>query len=352
MFFYATGAGSIPAQDRQQPPQTSVQKPEAGQEGRLTRWFELQNATLTTRYRYIRSSAGEVVANNVQYQNSFKGRLKLDPWGNYSIHAGVFTGSGFTSSWNNMGPGTGRFSANHYLKQLYFAARPLRGIELQYGGLYVSRGESTEITTYDNDAYIVGERLILRHPNRLFFDEISVTYAYLGDLDTSNLNKRLHRVKQANYHQWLVSKNVGGRAALSAEYAFQAGIETLRQAARINTAPLRIFDSVRFENYQRIDVRPEYGFALQGEKTVRKRITLTSGYADVDRFYGGLNGDRYISGKRVFFLASVPISREFTISYFVTRSVGSHDDVLPNRVRAEILFSYNLMKTLQRTGVF
>jgi hypothetical protein len=150
----------------------------------------------------------------------------------------------------------------------------------------------------------------------------------------------------------LVSKNLGRQASVSAEYTFQDGVETLRQAARISTGGLRLVDSIRFENYQRVDVRPEYGFAFQGEKTVRKRITITGGYADVDRYYGGLNGDRYFSGKRLFFTTSVPLTREFTVGYYVTHSVGYHGYVFPNHVRAEILFTYNLLRTLQRTGVF
>lgn len=170
--------------------------------------------------------------------------------------------------------GTGEAATNLYLKQLYVSAQPFNGIEIQYGGLGVSRGESSEITSYDNDAFIMGERVSVRMPKRLFFDEIAVTYAYLGDVNTPNINKRYHRLKQSNYHQFLVSKKFGARTAISADYTFQSGVETLRQAVKLDLHEARLIDSFRFEDYERLDVHPAYGFTLTAEKRVTKRLTL------------------------------------------------------------------------------
>jgi hypothetical protein len=330
-----------------QPPAPNVQPGQT----KISRWLELETATVTTRYRYIESSRGEVLANQDQYQDILRGRFKFDSRGRYSIFAGISTGTSFIGGWDSAGWGTGDAVTNHYLKQLGFSAAPLHGVELQYGGLYVLRGEATEITTYDNDAYIVGQRLRLKRPKELFFDEISVTYGYLGDVALPNLNKRFHRLKQSNYHQWLVTKSIGSRAAVSAGYSFQDGIETLRQAVRLRTPELRLLDLVRFEDYERTDVHPDYGFAVTGEKSLHRRLTVGGGYADIDRNYGGLNGDRWMSGRRLYATAAFVLCPEFTVSAFLTHAVKTGFPI-SNATRIEVLFSYNLLESLRRTSLF
>ncbi len=333
-------------------PETKVAiKPAASKEGELSRWFELQTATLSTRYRYIETSAGTTTFNHLQHNEAFKGRFKFDAAGNYSINAGLFSGSNFTGSWNNTGAGTGKPVTNLYLKQLYFSAKPIRGVEVQYGGLYILRGESTEITSYDNDGFIMGERVMLNRPKEFFFDEVSVTYAHFGDINKPDVTERLRRLGQSNYHQFLVSKKIGKRAVVSADYTFQSGAETLRQAVRVNTAELRVIDSLRFENYQRTDVKPDCGFAVTGEKTIFKRFNLTGGYADIDSNYGGLNSDRFNTGKRIYAIGTYSIRPEFSISTFATRAVGNKV-AIANRNRFDLVFSYNLLKSLQRLGAF
>jgi hypothetical protein len=320
-------------------------------EGKLSRWFELQTATLGFRHRWIENSREITTNKQLQHSEVFKGRFKFDPKGNYSINANLASGSTFTSGWNNTGVGTGDGVTNLYLKQLYFAAKPINGLEIQYGGLHVLRGESTEITTYDNDAYIVGQRLSLRRPKELFFDEISVTYAYLGDLNKPSVFDRFDQLDKSNYHQFLVSKSIGKRAVVSVDYSFQSGVETLREAARINTKELKAIDNLRLELYQRLDVNQDAGFALSVDKTFKKRLTLGGGYAQIDRAYNGLNADRFNRGKRFFFNSNYVITPEFSVSTFVTRAVNI-DYAIPNRTRVDLIFSYNLLKTLQRTGIF
>jgi hypothetical protein len=251
--------------------------PQAPTECRLCRWFELQTATIGVRYRFVANSLGVTTNRQLQHTQAFKARFKFDRAGKYSINAGVFSGSNFTGSWNNLGPGTGRPFTNLYLKQLYFSAKPAAGLEVQYGGLYVSRGESTEVTSYDNDAYLMGERVSVRRPKELFFDEVSVTYAYLGDFNRPNINKRFSRLKESNYHQFLLSKRLGKRAVVSADYTFESGVETMREAVRADARKLRVVDSLRLELYQRLDVKPDAGFALSGEKSLFKRLTVGGG---------------------------------------------------------------------------
>ena len=316
----------------------------------LERWLEIQTATITARYNWVQNSAGVTTGNHMQYQEAYKGRLKFDAAGRFSLNAGVFTTNGFVQSWNDSGWGTGRANSNLFLKQLYFAVQPLRGVELQIGGIYFNRGESTEITTYDNDGYLVGERLTVKRPRQLFFDEVSITYGYVGDTTRANLNKRYHRLKQSNYHQFLVGKNLGKRAAVSADYSFHNGIETLREAIKLNTPELKVLDSLRWENYERLDVNRAYGFALTGEKKLGKRLTLSGGYGHIDRRYDGLNSDRFNRGHRVFTLVSYAVIPEFTILSFAQRAVGN-DFALPNRARVDVLFSFNLLKALQHAGL-
>ena len=318
---------------------------------RLARWFELQMGTIYARYRYVETNGSKVTANHAQHKESFKGRFKFDSEGRYSLNAGLFSGRNFISTWNNTGLGTGDAQSNLALKQLFFSAMPWRGLEFQYGGLYIRRGKSTEISSYDDDGYFMGERVSVKKPDKLFFEEISFTYGYLGDTTTPNINKRFYRLKESNYAQFLVTKKICRRVAISADYTTEAGRETLRQAVSISVKEMRLFDFLEFENYQRVKVNPDYGFALYGEKGVTKRLTLKGGYAQIDPQYGGLNVDRFGSGKRVFMMVSYELPADFTFAPYLTQAVGNHGPVNQS-TRLDLVVSYNLLKALQRVGLF
>ncbi len=320
-----------------------------GQGNENIRWFELQSATLYTRYRYVESSALVTTANQMQHKELFRGRLKLDKRGRLTLNAGISSGRQFIGSWNNTGWGTGDAQSNLALRQLFLAVAPWKGLMLEYGGLYIQRGESSEITSYDDDGYIVGERISVRRPDRLFLDEVSITYAYLGDTTNPNLNKRFHRLQQSNYHQFLVAKKLGGRIRASLDYTFQDGSETLREAVRLSASEMRVLDTIRFENYQRMDVRPDYGFALHGEKLLFRRLTLGGGYAQIDPYYGNLNADRFLTGRRVFLMINYQVFPELAVAPYLTRGVGNRSPVA-QRVRLDLVLNYNLLKSLQRAG--
>jgi hypothetical protein len=314
---------------------------------KLGRWFELQNATLSSRYKYVETSGGVTTSNHLQHKESLKARFKFDAKGQFSFNAGMSSGRNFIAGWNNTGLGTGDAQSNLALKQLYFSAASPKGVYLDLGGLYVARGRSTEITSYDDDGYIVGERLGLTQPGRLFFDEILITYAYIGDVNTPNLTKRFHRIKQSNYHQFLVVKKLGKHATVSANYTFEAGRETLRQALELNLRHYKALDLIRFENYQRLDVHPDYGFAAYGERTLVKNLTAGLGYAQIDPRYGGLNGDRFLNGKRLYLMTTFVLSPEFTMSAYLTRAVANTVPVSQG-TRFDLVFNYNLLRTLKR----
>jgi hypothetical protein len=325
---------------------------DAQTECKICRWVDLQMANIATRYRFVENSASVTTNNQLQDNVAVKARFKFDRKGKYSINGGVFTGNTFTGGWNNTGLGTGKLFTNLYVKQLYFSARPVAGVEFQYGGLYVERGENTEATTYDNDAYITGERVTVKRPKQFFFDQISVTYAYLGDTNTPSVFRRFSRLNESNYHQVLASKAIGKRAVVSADYTFQSGIETTRAAVRVNAKELHVLDSIRFETYRRMDVNTDGGFAISGEKSwFKKRLVVGGGYAQIDKAFGGLNGDRYNRGKRLFAYGNYQISPEFGVNTFWTSAVDNPYAV-SNRRRLDLIFSYNLLKTLQRTHLF
>jgi WD40 repeat protein/uncharacterized caspase-like protein len=320
--------------------------------GILSRWIDLQTATLGIRYRFVENSQGATVANQLQSHVQFKARFKFDKSGNYSLNAGVFTGGSFVLGFNDTGIGTGDAITNLYLKQLYFSAKPINGVEVQFGGLYFNRGESTEITTYDNDGFLMGERVVVQRPHNFFFDEISATYAFLGDLTKANINQRWHGLKESNYHQFLVSKRIGERAVVSTDYTFQADVDTLRQALRVKTPELKVVDFVRVELYQRVNHHADAGLAAYGEKSfLKKRLAIGGGYAQIDPNYGGLNADRFNIGRRFFFNGSYKLSPEFTVSTFYTHAFNN-DFPLNSRTRFEIFFTYSLLKSLQKAGLF
>src|SRR5262249_46088346 len=163
------------------------------------------------------------------------------------LNFGLFTGVRFTSGWDNTAWGIGDSQRNLAFKALYADAQPFRGVDVQVGGLYIARGESTELTTYDEDGYITGERVSIRRPKQFFFDEISVTSAYFvgGTTDVNvPISERLPRFDDQNYQHYLVDKRIGRRAAVSTDFTLESHRRTWREAIRINLSEVRVVDSV------------------------------------------------------------------------------------------------------------
>ncbi|MBL8169608.1 MAG: hypothetical protein JNJ50_15740 [Acidobacteria bacterium] len=322
---------------------------------RLQRWFDFSKVMLATRYMYVENTAGAKTVNTVQHRQDLFGRFKFDAAGRYSLNFSVQSGRRFTAGWNETGVGVKRGNLNLYLKHLYLSAQPVKGLELQYGSFDFLRGAATEITTYNNDGFLSGQRVIVRRPRELFFDEIAYTAGYFGDLTTPNLNRRYHRLKQVNYHQFILSKKLGERAQASADYTFVGGADILRQAVKINTPELRVFDSLRLELYERLDGavlgQADMGFALLGEKILKKNWTLTGGYTQIDPRYGNVNADRVFQGKHLYGLVTYQLTPDITLSVFTSRILDEpRQPLLPVRVRSEVFVRYNLLKALQRTG--
>jgi hypothetical protein len=313
------------------------------------RWYEAQTIQLDARYRLIDTSAGVRSSNHLQHRQTFRGAFKFDPKGRYTLQAGAGSGTGFIGSWENAGPGTGDGDVNVGVRYLYVSAAPMKGLEFQAGGLGLVRGESTEITSYDNDGYIVGERVTVKQPARFFFDEISVSAGYLGDTSTPSVFERFDRFDEHNYTQALVGKKLGARAAVSVDWTGVGGVDTWRQAIRLNTKETGVIDAVRLELYERTTGTRDEGFAVTAERLLPHKLSLAGGYATVDRNYGGLNADRFNRGNRVFVDAKLPLVHDLSLNVFYGRAVGT-DYAVANKHRFDVVVGYNALKALQRAG--
>jgi hypothetical protein len=316
---------------------------------RFSRWFELQAGNLALDYKNAEPT-GAPWHYQLQYRFLARGLLKIDEKGRYDVGFRVSTGNTFTFSWNNTAAGLGDFEGDVYLKELYLSASPWKHIEIQFGGIGINRGESTEITSYSNNGYLMGERLSIRCPEKLFFDEISATGAYLGDFEKPGVFQRFHRLDSMNYHQFLVAKKLGKQLSVSADYTFQDGVETLRQALKVNIKRNRFLDSLVFENYERVDFQPAWGCALSAQKSPTSRLTLTGGYADIDEDYGGLNADRMGKGRRLYIVATYNFWREFSAGVYATRAF-SNDFALRNQARYDLILTYDVPKALKRAHI-
>lgn len=350
-------AASVSAQDSRAAPAplAPVTQPAAGASQTTSdapatvsnRWVEAQTASLDLRYRLIESSDGMNTSNHLQHRQTVRGAFKLDAQGRYGIRGMAGTGSSFTGSWDDTGVGTGEPDWSFAVRQLYASARPIEGLEVQAGGLGLSRGENTEITSFDNDGFIVGERVSVKRPRELLFDEISVTAGYLGDLNRPNVFRRFDRMDDHNYTQVLLARKFANRLAASIDWTSLDGIDTWREGIRVEVREARVIDSVRLELYQRVQGMEDTGFAATLEKAVATGVNVGVGYADIDREYGTLNGDRFGPGRRLFLDARVALPAALSLNVFVQRAVNNDFD-LPNRTRLDIALSYDVLRALKR----
>lgn len=297
------------------------------------------------RYHFIKNADDRISSNNLQYQLNLRAHFNFDANGRYSLHAGIFTGNVITTTWNNTGIGTGRFVSNIYLKQLYFDARPTNGLEVKIGGFAPDNGESTEVTGYDNDTYMVGERVTIKLPKKLYFDEISATNGYFGDIAVPNVLRRFKRMASSNYHQFMVKKRFNKFVAFSTDYTFDSGVDILRQGIRVTVPKSRLLDLLQFETYERIDPDPGYGLNVYGQKKLNKYFSLGGGYARIDRRM--INSDRFLRGNRLYLNAIVTFSKEFNVTTSITEGIGPIQPTLP-RTRMDVIFGYNILETLRR----
>jgi hypothetical protein len=319
---------------------------------RIARWVDLQNLTFNLRHRFIDTTSGTITTNQLQHRESVRGRVKFDQDGRYSWNFGVFTGTRFTSGWDNTGWGMAGAQKNFAFKVSYFTAAPVAGVEAQYGGMYILRGESTELTSYDDDGYVIGQRFSVKKPTQLHVDEISATVGYLAsDPREIPISKRTKYLNDTpNYRHFLVDKKLGTRGGVSVDFTDAAGARTWRQGLNFKTSELKLADTVTLEFYERVNRSADQGFAVTLYKALHKKAGVNWGYASIDPRYGILNSDRFQIGNRVFAVLVYHISPDFLASAFITRAVGN-DIPLPQRTLSNVVFSYNALPGLRRMGL-
>jgi len=286
-----------------------------------TSWFDIQEGTAAARYRYIETSDGLRTNNQLQDRIAFRASVKPPTTDVISLDVGAFSGGSLTSSWNNTGIGTGDRAFTLSVKQLYATVRPWTGVEVQVGSLYAVRGESTEITDYDNDVYLTGERVAVRMPRRLWLDGIVFTAAYIGDVSTPNVFRRLDRLSDVNLLQLLVYKSIANGVVASAEWSQPPEGDMLRAAIRLQPAQLHGL-RMRVEGGWRPDDDAS-SFAVTAEHAIGARTLVGGGYANVDQRLPPLNGDRYGEGRRVFVQGTVAVTKTLAASAFFTQSFST-----------------------------
>jgi hypothetical protein len=352
----------------------------------LSRWLEVDALSFSMRYRNSYDTQGIHAFNNGQQKSLVSGKFKFDKDGKYFVgfrassgryfnwSYASFTGldykQGAAAAFNAYTPQRQDVVLNafyldpnaslilseesargweFYIRDLYLSATPIKGITFEFGALPIERGAGSEITTYDDDGYISGERIRVRAPEHLYFDQIAVTTAYLGDVFKPNFFDRYERLSQWNYRQALLEKHFGSRFKGSADFTWLTGTRTMREAGLVKIPETKALDSVRVELYQRLNdvylpgilTKAASGWSFTASKTFAKRYTVEAGYASVDDDYGvysgdgvlvasafGLNGDSYQVGKRFFTKADIKLAPYASLFGFYTHQINPEPNPL------------------------
>ena len=298
-------------------------------------WLDVQSATFGLRYRLMENHLGSRAQNWSDHQQSFKLRLKLDPAARYSLSAVAGNGDTFTAGWNLRGLGADSHN-RVFVKQLFVTAQPVKGIEFQYGGLPIVRGESTEITSYDNDGYLMGQRLTVGN--------VTLTAGYLGDLRLPSVTRRFHRLGEINYGQIVLKRKLTDSFTATADFTHDDGERTLRQGMVFR--PAKGVESIRLEAYERVNRDRAAGGAITVEKPFG-RTKLAATFASIDDKYRSVNADRYGRGQRLSLTSTTDLGHDVSLQFFVTHALED-DLVMANRTRFDVHIRYELAPLLRQ----
>ncbi len=351
------------------------------------RWLDLQTLSHSERYRNQYGDEGLHYFKAGQQRSLVVGKFKFDRDGKVSL--GFLASSGRTFNWSfsdyagrdfaevvstpsyvanqensSVNPGAAAAVASDpagaaelqafdsagwdfYPRQLFLSVAPVKQVTFEFGSFGIEKGFSTEITSFDDDGYIAGERIRIKDPGHLFFDQVTLTSAYFGDFTNSNLLGRGDSFSKSNYRQIAVRKQLSPRVGVSGEYNWisnNAHTHTVREAMYVDTRESKIFDKVRLEAYEKLndvqlegnDQKPRQGVSLTGEKKIGK-FSGDLGFASINRDYGiyigsnlleqigfSLNGDNYNTGIRYFSHVSYKINPVVNAFGFYTHNVGNN----------------------------
>ncbi len=196
--------------------------------------------------------------------------------------------------------------------------------------------------------------MTIRRPSELFLDEISVTRGLLGPTDVPNLFARWNGLTEPNYVQVLAAKRFSPMMAASVDYSTVSAADTVHAAVafRFPTAPLA---ALRYEQYYRVTPNPAAGFAVTAEIPPVQRVRFSGGYTTIDERYDAntrrakLNSERMQRGRRFFVTANIPVKGPLSTVLFFTRALAATYE-LTNRSRVDVMFQYDFLNVLKRTG--
>lgn len=349
---------------------------------KLERWVDVKNFEFSIRYRSTADANGYHFFDFGQQRSIVDGRFKFDPKGNYTVNVHASSGKYFNWAYSDVWGGSfgdrataslafltpaeaaaagaaiatdpffwviqkhlGSRGWGMSVRQLYASATPMKQLTAEFGGLGIERGVNTEMTSYDEDGYMTGERIRFRDPDHAFFDQIAVTYGYLGDIYFPSIFDRGDRFKQSNYHQFLLEKKFAKRVDASADYTWHLGTDTMREAVSLSVPETRAFDAIRVEAYQRLndinlqgaDIASGAGFGVTVEKRLPGKVKMEGGFASVDKNYPvytgsrfmvavghPINGDQYAIGNRYFARANFDVTPSFRIFSSYTHLVDTN----------------------------
>jgi hypothetical protein len=315
--------------------------------------FEIPQADVSTRYRYIDNNAGMVTSDDLQYR--FIGRFRLDVrrTGTY-FGSRVETGSSFGSGWSNTGIGRSESEWTLNAKTFFIGQRLTEHVVVEVGAMDFEQGAGSEATYADFDAYTEGYRLKLsKLSGRFSPSRVTVTFGYVGDFNTVNSFARLHRLGEINYAQFLAEKKFNKTVVASAEFDRLRGINLFRTATKLTLPTTWLVNDAQLETVVRMNDGATAGYAIQIVKSKNRfgRINpgiyyshLPAGVYQVGTQQALINGDVYGTGKRIGFTTRYQFTKSFDISTLVTRKLDSDPGF---RWRAQIVARYQLAPLLK-----
>jgi hypothetical protein len=318
------------------------------------KWFDIPQADLMSRYRYIDNSGGAVTADDLQYR--FTGRVKIGvpQWGTF-LGARIETGSLYSSSWSNTGIGRGDSEGTLNVKTFFLAQRLGHHGEFDIGAMDMDNGAGTEATYSDADGYVEGYRLRFTGlKGRYAPSRVSATWGFVGDFTTLNVFARLHRLTDSNYLQLLAERSFNGATNTSFEFDRLAGINLLRAAVKTALPKSWLVNDLQLETTARLNNGETAGWAVHLTRTKNRLGRFNPGifysHLPLGVFRKGttqalLNGDIYSTGKRVGFTTKYAVTKEFELSTLITRRLDT--DPGP-RWRAQIAARYQLAPLLHQ----
>lgn len=317
----------------------------------IRQWLDVQALQVGARYRWNENSAGVETADGLQWHALTRGRVLFEPAGRVSLNIMASAGSTYVASWNDTGIGTGDFVGRFRVRHLFLAATPVRGLELQAGGLAPYRGDVSENISHDMDGYLVGQRVTIR-PSGGRVTQVSGTVGHLGDFAEPNVFRRLDDFVDYNYGQVLVGVQLHDRATASVDYAYEDGRDVFRQALVWRTASTSgPITGVRLESYQRVSAGRGSGLNASADLRFGK-LAVTTGVMSVDRRYvPTFNGDRYGIGKRWYSIGTYPVTPSASLVWYHTRAFDN-DFFVPVHHRFDLILVINPTAALKRAGVF